>query len=81
MSSGVIKRPGRAPTRSEQLLLVPLIPLKYYPAFDEVVVIHHITEDTTHRLQLEIERRVSRHMYTEARSFTVTKCFFERVWI
>lgn len=81
MSSGIIRKPGRAPTRSEQLLLVPLVERKIGAQFDQTVVIHHITEDTMHRLQLEIERRVSRHMYTEARSFTVTKCFFERIWI
>lgn len=72
MSSGVIKRPGRAPTRSEQLLLVPIINDKFVH-HGETVVIHHITEDTTYLLQLEIERR-----------FKVsgkTVCKFERIWI
>lgn len=75
MSSGIIRPPGRAPTRSEQLLLAPLVE-RTFPGYDEVVVIHHITEDTAYRLQLEIERRVSRP-YGDAG----TKCFFERVWI
>lgn len=74
MSLGIIKQPGRAPTRSEKLLLTPLIQRKYYPAYQEAVVIHHITEDTTHRLQLEIERRVGR-------DGCPTKCFFERIWL
>lgn len=82
MSSGVIRRPGRAPTRSEQLLLTPLIALKHYPAFEETVVIHHITEDTTYRLQLEIERRVSRTvLHNKLGTVKQTKCFFERIWI
>lgn len=68
----MIKKPGRIPTRSEQLLFVPLVPLRF-DGYDETVVIHHITEDTVFCLQLEIERRVS--------IIGETKCFFERVWI
>ena len=81
MSSGVIKRPGRAPTRSEQLLLNPLIERKF-PGYIETVVIHHITEDTTYRLQLEIERRISRTSWSPDHGVsTRTKCLFERIWI
>lgn len=57
MPSGVIKRPGRQPTRSEQLLLVPIIQ-NTFNFSGESIVIHHITEDDTYRLQLEIERRI-----------------------
>lgn len=80
MSSGVIRRPGRAPTRSEQLLLVPLIEKKY-PGYDETVVIHHITEDTTYRLQLEIERRISWVNARLPEPSHTTVCKFERIWI
>lgn len=71
MSTGVIRKPGRAPSRGEQLLLNPLIEKKW--SNDEVIVIHHITEDTTYRLQLEIERRFSYDGNTV--------CKFDRVWI
>ena len=71
MSSGVIKKPGRQPTRSEQLLLNPLIERRW--TADETVVIHHVTEDTAYRLQLEIERRFQ----YDGKTF----CKFERIWI
>ena len=59
----MITRPGKQCTRSQQLLLTPLI----VKQDNEVVVIHHVTEDTPHKLQLEIERRVN------------GRCFFERI--
>lgn len=71
MSSGVTHRPGRQPTRSEQLLLNPLIDRTWVA--DEHVVIHHITEDTAHCLQLEIERRFQYN--------GKTFCKFERIRI
>ena len=69
MSSGITYKPGRQPSRSEQLLIRPLIGWKW--SEEETVVIHHITEDTAHRLQLEIERRF------ESNGKTV--CKFERI--
>ena len=50
----MIKTPGKQATRSQQLILAQLI-TKREP--NEVIVIHHITCDTPHRLQLEVERR------------------------
>jgi len=49
----MIKKPGRQPSRSEQLLLRGLIKKVYGP--DVGVIVHHITEDTPHKLQLEVE--------------------------
>lgn len=80
MPSGLIRKPGRAPTRSEQLLLAPLIEKKF-PGCDETVVIHHITEDTTYRLQLEIERRISWVTAGQSNPSIKTVCKFERIWI
>jgi len=54
----MINKPGRQPTRSEQLQLTALLAEKY-PY--ERVIVHHITEDTPYRLQLEIERGGLRH--------------------
>jgi hypothetical protein len=50
----MIKRPGRQPTYSERRLFTSWI-LKKHPK--EKIIIHHVTEDSVHRLQLEIERR------------------------
>jgi hypothetical protein len=50
----MIKRPGRQPTYSERRLFTSWVE-KIHP--DEKTIIHHVTEDMVHRLQLEIERR------------------------
>lgn len=50
----MINQPGHQATRSQQLLLTPLITKR---SADEVIVIHHITQDKPHVTQLEIERR------------------------
>jgi len=52
----MIKFPGRQPSRSEVLLLTPLIK-KPVGLYDEIIIIHHISEDTNKKLQLEVERR------------------------
>ena len=53
----MIKKPGRQPTRSEQLLLQDLVMRKVRNKnqFLTKVIVHHITEDTPNRLQLEVE--------------------------
>jgi len=48
-----IKRPGRQPTRYEQLELIRHIPKR---APDERITVHHITEHGVNTLQLEIVR-------------------------
>ncbi len=50
----MIKPPGAQATRSQQILLAPLFESEH-----ERVIIHHVTEDSSHRLQLEIERHVN----------------------
>lgn len=50
--------PGHQATRSQQLLLAPLI-RKRSP--DERIVIHHVTQDTPHVLRLEVERQCPVH--------------------
>jgi hypothetical protein len=44
---------GKKAIRSQQLLLMPLITKR---SVEEVIVIHHVT-DNAQKLQLEIERR------------------------
>jgi hypothetical protein len=52
----MIKTPGRQPTRSQQLArhYESLVPARFR---DEVTIVHHVTEDTPKRLQVEVERR------------------------
>ncbi len=50
----MIVAPGKQATRSQQLLLTPLV-VKREP--NEVIVIHHVTQDTPYRLQVEVERQ------------------------
>ena len=50
---GIIKNPGRQATKMEQILLVPTVMEKL--GNKDRVVIHHITEDTAYKLQLEVE--------------------------
>jgi hypothetical protein len=50
----MVKNTGHKALRSEQFLMITLIPKKYS---DEQIVIHHVTADTPEYLQLEIERR------------------------
>ena len=59
----MITRPGKQCTRSQQLLLSSLVEAQD----NEVIIIHHVTEDTPRKLQLEIERRLN------------GRCSFERV--
>jgi hypothetical protein len=54
----MIAPPGAQATRSQQLLLAPLIPRR---SSEEVIIIHHVTADTPYWLQLEIERRCPTH--------------------
>ena len=72
----MIKHPGRQPSRSEQLLLQPLVKALFPRA--EIVVIHHITEDSPRKLQLEVEYR-----YMECKLGETGKnvCKFERIFI
>lgn len=74
MSTGVIKKPGRAPTRSEQLLFSRL--LQRYSDCDETIIVHHITEDTNCHLQLEVERRWKTLPYDP-----LSHCCFERIFL
>lgn len=53
-----IKSPGAQATRSQQLLLASLIPRR---SEQETIVIHHLTQDTPYRLQMEVERRCPTH--------------------
>jgi hypothetical protein len=76
--TGMLRKPGRQASRSEQLLLTPLIKRKY--PNDEVIIIHHITEDTPYRLQLEIERRFRDVACLSADKVAwCTRCIFERI--
>ena len=50
----MINYPGHQATKSQQLLLTPLI-AKRSP--DERIVVHHVTQDKPHVLQLEVERQ------------------------
>jgi len=50
----MIKKPGRQPTKMEQMLLTANL-AKRYP--NETLIIHHISEDTKGCLQLEVELR------------------------
>ena len=52
----MIERPGRKPERSMALLLDRFV----RRSTDETIIIHHVTEDTPKRLQLEVERRTPR---------------------
>jgi hypothetical protein len=66
----MIKKPGQRPTRSQKLLLAQLVEQKT----NEEIVVHHISEDTWFRLQLEIERRY----YLDSNMISVE---FERVFL
>lgn len=50
----IIKFPGQQATRSQQLLFANLIEKR---SADEQIVVHHVTQDNTRVLQLEVERR------------------------
>jgi hypothetical protein len=62
----MIGKPGHQATRSQQLLLTPLI---FKRSEHEVIVIHHVTQDKPHVLQLEIERRCPFNGITMERVF------------
>jgi hypothetical protein len=66
----MIEKPGQRPTRSQKLLLAQLVEQKT----NEEIVVHHISEDTWFRLQLEIERRY----YLDSNMISVE---FERVFL
>lgn len=53
MTTARIDYPGYQATRSQQLMFTQL--LQKVPG--EVVIIHHVSEDSPTRLQLEVERR------------------------
>lgn len=53
----MIKPPGRAPTRLEQIQLSEMLKGKTGLGIFEEVIVHHITENTPYKLQLEVERR------------------------
>jgi hypothetical protein len=56
----MIKHPGRQPTRAEQLFgNFACLVTKRSP--EEVIIVHHVTEDTPKRLQMEVERRCPKH--------------------
>lgn len=55
----MINKPGIQCSRMQQLLLKQIHYLIPGNTSDDVVIIHHITEDTGNKLQLEIERRNS----------------------
>lgn len=56
------------PTRSQQLYLASLVKRMF---LDDVIVVHHVLEDTPCRLVVQIERR-----YTHAHQKFIT---FERI--
>lgn len=51
-----VNRPGRSPTYVEQWLLSDFLSDKLRLGPEQVIV-HHISENTPHRVQLEIELR------------------------
>lgn len=53
MALGFIKRPGRQASLIEQIVLADVVNKKL--GKKDKVVIHHITENTPYRLQLEVE--------------------------
>jgi hypothetical protein len=50
----IINHPGSPVAKSHQQLYAGIVPKRHV---DEQVIVHHVTEDTPYRLQLEIERR------------------------
>jgi hypothetical protein len=77
-----IPAPGRAPTRLEILLITPLLPPYRYEnprAMQDKVIIHHITENSTGKLQVEIERRIRQFISSEKAPYFKTVVLFERV--
>ena len=59
------------PKRSQQIFLAEKLK-KHYGWEDDDVVVHHVLEDSSIRLYMQIERRT----YSE---FGFVKCLFERV--
>jgi hypothetical protein len=55
----IIRPPGSPVARSHQAFYTALVP-KTPGAIDEVIIVHHVTEDSPYRLQLEVERRYRR---------------------
>ena len=49
----VVRKPGRQASRMEQILLSPVI--LDVLGFGDRVVLHHITENTAYKLQVEVE--------------------------
>lgn len=77
MVNGLIHPPGRAPTKLEQLLIEDMLERRGY-VFNGVgrrTIVHHITENTPHRLQLEVETR-EKHA-----GMQLTECRFRRIVI
>lgn len=60
----MIQQPGRMTSKSEQLTkyYLQFVPEKYW---GEKIIVHHVTEDSGHRMQLEVERRVKGKFYFE----------------
>ena len=60
----MIPKPGRQTSKSEKLT-------KYYlqfvpPVFEgEKITVHHVTEDSGHRMQLEVERQIGGEFFFE----------------
>lgn len=71
----MIQKPGRQPNRSEQLLLQDLVKKACGRDNDNAVsvIVHHITEDTPHKLQLEVEWQI--------KNYSSTVLSFERIFL
>lgn len=66
----MITHPGSPVPYSMRQHYANCVPKKHV---DEQVVVHHVTEDTPYRLQLEVERRI------RGTDGKVCRCEFERV--
>lgn len=56
----MIKKPGRKPSRLEQIILTDILKSRMDSRIC-TIVIHHITEDSPDRLQLEVEKRYEKY--------------------
>jgi len=57
-----MKKTNYRPTRSQQLLLAGLVPKR---STDEIIVVHHVLEDSYIRLELQLERRLGNNITLE----------------
>lgn len=57
-----MKKTNYRPTRSQQLLLEGLVPKR---SVNEIIVVHHVLEDSYIRLELQLERRLGNNITLE----------------